>query len=332
MSKQASATRVGAFVVGAAVLTVAGILIFGRGDPFREQFKMVAFFESSVAGLDIGAPLRFRGVPVGTVSGIHAVWSSEEEAIRIPVELAFVSGSVRTPADLEAHEFPYMDTQELMERLIERGLRAELQQDSIVTGKLFVALDFYPDSPIRRLGGTELPEMPTTETGLDKLKREIEQLELRKLVDQAIEAIAAIERLATNPKIEQSLAKLMDLFDNTDQRLAPVLSSTEETLKELQSLVRSVDAEVKEVSAAAQKLIAGVDAQVEPLGATLQAALDEARATMGQAHGLMEDDSTLLYRVAKVLEELAAAARSVRVLADFLERHPEAILTGKEVR
>jgi paraquat-inducible protein B len=331
MAKHASPTRVGAFVVGAAALAVAGILTFGRGDMFRKQFKMIAFFESSVSGLDIGAPMRFRGVQVGSVSGIHAVWSSAEDVIRIPVELTFVGGTVRTPAN-QAHEFLDVDTEQMMERLIQRGLRAELRQDSLVTGKLFVALDFYPDVPIRRLGDSDLPEMPTAEAGLDKLRKEIEQLELGKLVDQAISAIAAIERLATNPKIEETLTKLMDLFDKTDQRFGPVLGSTQETLDELQALVRSVDAEVKQVSAAAQKLLASADAQVEPIGTRFQATIDEARETVGQVQGLVGGDSALHYRVVALLEEMAAAARSIRVLADFLERHPEAILTGKEVR
>ena len=170
MSKQASPTVVGAFVVGASILAVGGILTFGSGDIFKKENRFVAFFESSVAGLDIGAPVRFKGVEVGSVEKISAVWTQQED-IRIPVQLLLTEGTVESLEE----DRDRMGVDAFLEHLVQtRGLRAELRQDSFVTGKLFVALDFQPDMPIRRVGGSKLVEIPTVEGGLSKITKKLE--------------------------------------------------------------------------------------------------------------------------------------------------------------
>ena len=176
MAKKANPAVVGGFVVGAAALAVVGVLVFGKGDLFQEEFRYVAHFDSSVAGLDIGAPIRFKGVQVGSVSDVRAVWNVDQESIRIPVELTFVSGAIEAPSAAVAASLEETSPYEVMSRLIERGLRAELGQDSFVTGKLHVALEFYPGTEVRLLGGSSMPEIPTTEAGLAKLAKSLEEL------------------------------------------------------------------------------------------------------------------------------------------------------------
>ncbi len=167
MAKHANPTVVGGFVVGAVVLVVGGVITFGSGDWLRDEYQFVAYFDSSVSGLDIGAPIRYKGVQVGSVSGIKAAWHGSDQ-LRIPVALTIIQGSVEASKEKQSQ---FADPYEFMEHLIvNRGLKAELQQDSFVTGKLYVALDFKPDEPMRRLGGSELPEIPTTTAGMANAK------------------------------------------------------------------------------------------------------------------------------------------------------------------
>lgn len=382
MAKKANPAVVGGFVVGAAALAVVGVLVFGKGDLFQEEFRYVAHFDSSVAGLDIGAPIRFKGVQVGSVSDVRAVWNVDQESIRIPVELTFVSGAIEAPSAAVAASLEETSPYEVMSRLIERGLRAELGQDSFVTGKLHVALEFYPGTEVRLLGGSSMPEIPTTEAGLAKLAKSLEELPVGELLERANSTLAALESLLANPQIEEAVQNLNRLMASVEGEVQPLSESARATLEDLRSLLANVDGEVQPLAQAAQGtleelrsvlrqvdeelgplaestrttldqarefladadgqlagvsadlrvLLQDVDAQVEPLSASTVAALDEARGTLGRLNEVLGEGGALNYRTIGLLEELTEAARAVRLLAAFLERHPEAFLSGKQGR
>ena len=115
MSKKASPTLIGAFVVSATVLAAAGILIFGSGKFFADETEFVMYFNRSVRGLDVGAPVVFRGVPVGSVSDINAIWKPEIKDVRIPVHVVIRRGVIREGED-EREKF---DPNELISTLID---------------------------------------------------------------------------------------------------------------------------------------------------------------------------------------------------------------------
>jgi len=189
MSKHANPTLVGGFVVGAVALVVAGIAIFGNTNLFVPEFKYVAYFESSTTGLDVGAAVRFQGVQVGHVSRITAVWSGEEE-IQIPVQLTFTRESVRAPTRKLEAELERRGVRDVMDSMIERGLRATLVQDSFLTGKMHVALSFFPGSELRVVGGTRLPEMPTLKAGFAQRIEELPIDEMQKRANDFFKQMA----------------------------------------------------------------------------------------------------------------------------------------------
>src|SRR3989442_7853685 len=159
MARRANPALIGAFVVGALTLAVSGLVVFGGGRVFRNTKPLVAYFEESVKGLSIGAPVTFQGAKVGSVTDVRVVVDPETLTISTPVfcevdaaRLTEVGGG---PLALRA------DTTRTKE-LIKRGLRAQLEMQSLVTGQVGIALAFRPDTPLRLTGLTpDYLEMPT---------------------------------------------------------------------------------------------------------------------------------------------------------------------------
>ena len=164
MGSKINPTTIGAFVVGAIVLLIAGGLLFGGGKFFQEKLPYVLFFDSSVEGLNTGAPVVFRGVQVGQVTEISAIADPQTFDVRIKVQIELVRGVIQVGEEGQI----FKDQRKGLQGLIQKGARASLRMQSFVTGLLYVAVDFFPDTPIRLLGlDPTLPEIPTIPSDMD---------------------------------------------------------------------------------------------------------------------------------------------------------------------
>ena len=364
MGSKISPTMIGAFVVGAIVLVIAGVLLFGGGQFFQEKLPYVLFFDSSVEGLNTGAPVVFRGVQVGQVTAITALADPQTFDLRIKVNIELVRGVIKVGVE-QQH---FQDQHQALERLIQRGVRASLRMQSFVTGLLFVALDFHPDTPIRLLGlDPTVPELPTIPSDMDQLKSTVQQAmaELRKLPLEAIlnDVMAMLTRINTlleTPQLKQALVSLAAVMTDARQLLAhadtqvgvlaPKLAGTAEVASKTLETLRVTLVE-------AQKLVRDVDGQVAPLAGGAKETLTAARSALGQAQkslGTLTDaatpvlkqvdrtftgtaaltgpDSATLRDLAQTLKALEEAARAIRALANMLERNPETLIRGKTQR
>jgi paraquat-inducible protein B len=327
MSKPANKTLIGIFVVGAIALTVVAIVVLGSGKFFRKTFKAVCFFEGSVGGLDVGAPVVFNGVRIGGVTDVVLRYDTRDLTATIPVYIKIDPQRVKTvgprPTSFE----------ENLKLLIDRGLRARLESQSILTGQMQVALDFHPDRPARFVGiDTKYLEIPTIPTPLQELTRRIEQLPLEQIVKDIGSAVAGINRFVNSAEITKSLRSVSAAAEETKNLIGKLDAK-------IDPLVLNIEATVKD----AQKLLENIDRQVEPLGPSIQKASDSIEKTLKSAEaalhsaqkaidgveGTISEDSPLAYQLNKTLEEVSNLARSVRRLADYLERHPESVLRGK---
>src|SRR4029450_3146564 len=172
MGSKINPTTIGAFVVGAIVLLIAGGLLFGGGKFFQEKLPYVLFFDSSVEGLNVGAPVVFRGVQVGQVTAISAIADPQTFDVRIKVKIELVRGVIKVGADGQR----FQDQRQGVAGLIQKGARASLRMQSFVTALLYVALDFFPDPPIRLRGlDPTVPELPTIPSDMDQLKSTLQQ-------------------------------------------------------------------------------------------------------------------------------------------------------------
>ena len=304
MSKQANKTLIGAFVVGAVALTIAGVAIFGSGKLFTEVNKYVLYFDGSIKGLNVGAPVIFKGVKIGSVSNIKVrVEGKHLDNIRTPVFIEIESDRIaKSSADPELQKFiATAETGKVMEILVKRGMRAQLEVQSLVTGQLVVALDFHPDTPINLVGGDpKYMELPTIPSAMEEITKTIEELPLKDLVDKAMLTVEGIERLVNSPDLKGSISAL------------------HETLQNANKLVQNVDREVK-------PLISSVEQTSE----AASAALEQAEKSLALTENVLAEDSPTLNELNKALRDISAAARSISALADYLQRHPESLLRGK---
>ena len=347
MSKKASKTAIGGFVVGALALIVVGVLIFGSGKFLVKKQPYVMYFEGSVRGLNIGAPLVFRGVKIGSVTNIQLLANTDDLSFTIPV----FAETERRHFTLTGNETLDLSPRAQLEILVERGMRAQLIKQSMVTGQLIVELDFHPDKPAKLVAGDDqYLEIPTITSGMDDLVKQIEKAPIQEILSKVLSAVDGIEKAINSKEVKESLRSLEltvknlnKLVLNIDSRIEPLVSTVEETVKDYGKLARNVDRHVKPVLSGiakteghANKLVKNVDAQVTRLGSSIDetaksasAALAEATKTLNTIEGLTSEDSQMMYQITTTLKELSAAARSIRVWADYLERHPEALLRGK---
>ncbi|WP_454060961.1 MlaD family protein [Candidatus Nitrospira salsa] len=334
MSKRSNPTLIGAFVIGAIVLVVIGVLFFGSGKFFKDKLIYVLYFDDNLKGLSVGAPVTFRGTRIGAITDIKVVIDAQGESIRIPVFMALEEGAVEvvnTGPDTIMQEISEEKDRAFLGKMIEeRGLRAQLQMQSLVTGKLLVQLDFFPHSPIKLHTGLDdpFPEFPTISSSLSLLAHKLEDLPVQDLVATSLRAIQGLDQLLNSPDLKGLVAEsrilvkdLRDLTQVMNRDLMPVMTGLDDTIRDTQRLVRNIDSQIQPLTGSFQEV-----------AESARSSLIQTQETLSAIRGVAGKDSAFSYQLTSTLKELKAAARSIRTFADYLEQHPEALLRGKDGR
>jgi paraquat-inducible protein B len=257
---------------------------------FTEQIPYLVYFDGSVGGLRAGAPVEFRGIRVGTVSDVRLEIDPQNDTIRIPVTLQIQPQ--RFGGDQVAKQ--KQERYAMMAALVERGLRAQLQSANLLTGELMVDLDFHPKSPPAQLDRSGFyPQIPTVPAELEALQASVTGI---------------LNELAALP-----LPQLVDELRQVVQGVDTLVNSPD---------ARQTLASVNQVAARLDTLIGTLDQRLGPL-------FTQAQSTLAATDGLVGANAPLRYDLNALLKELTGAARSIRVFADYLERHPDALLRGK---
>ncbi len=259
---------------------------------FTEKVPYLAYFEGSVRGLHPGAPVEFRGIPVGKVTDVSLVLDPATASVRIPVTLDIQPQ--RVSASEEAARAAKVEPYAVLAALVKRGLRAQLKSGNLLTGELFVSLDFHPEAPPAELDFKgKYPLIPSVPTDIEALTasvtgvlQELASLPLKDLTNELRQTVQGVNTLVASPE-------------------------TQETVRGLNQSVQSL-----------QAILKSLDQQVTPM-------LTQARSTLSAAQGMVGSDSQLRYDLNSALHELSGAARSIRVFADYLARNPDALIRGK---
>ena len=328
MSKPANKTLLGIFVLGAIALLVIAIVVLGSGKFFRKTDKAVCFFEGSVGGLDVGAPVVFNGVRIGEVTGVVLRYDTRDLTATIPVYIEIDPQRMKTVGPRPTN------FGENLKLLIHHGLRARLELESIVTGKLQVSLGFYPDRPVKLVGADQrYPEIPTIPSTIQEITKKIEKLPLEQIFKDIGSAADGINRLVNSPEINKTLRSVSvaadeakDLIGKLDARIDPLVLNVEAAVKDARMLLQNIDRQVEPLGPSIQRASDGIDKTLK----SAEAALNSAQKAIDGVEGTISEDSPLVYQLNKTLEEVSNLARSIRHLADYLERHPESVLRGKE--
>jgi paraquat-inducible protein B len=320
MGKRISPTLVGAFVLGAVTLAVAAVVIFGSGRLFTPQHLFVLYFSSDVNGLKVGAPVKFRGVEIGSVTAVLLSLGTPRQnekarraadQYRIPVII-----DLETEKLIKRGAAASLDDPAQVAQAIKRGLRAQLNVESLVTGLLYVDLDFLPDTPANFYMGADspYPEIPTVPTRLEqaatmlsKMMAQLEKINFDELIRSLTSSSIAIATLANSPKIQNAIDSL---------NLA----------------ARSMG----QASASVNRLAASLDREIGPMGNDLRLTTEQVRATLKQTQETLAAVQTMLgpnsplnYQISQTLDQTSSAARSLRQLSDYLRRNPSSVVRGR---
>lgn len=329
MSKPINPVAIGGFTVGALALLLIAVFVFGGGRFLRaDKVRFVIFFESSLNGLEIGAPVKMQGVKVGEVTDIVLQFDPKTDKIYKPVVIEIDRDTLTGP---EGASFPRAltrkDREENRDRLVAAGFRARLEMQSLLTGLLFIDFDVHPDKPpvFTGLEYRELLEVPAIPTTADELRntaeevaRKINELPLEDIVQDLSASLREIKTFLSSEEMKKSTVALAHTLEETEtmvktinRDLGPLLVNTNNAMANTGALIKDL-----------QPIIANTDKTL--MAAT--AALDRTQDSMTKLGGAVGPESALQ----ETLEALRETARSVRNLTDYLERHPEAVLSGKQ--
>ena len=332
MSKPVNPYTIGAFLVGSFALIVSAILIFGGGQLLKNKSQYVIYFDSALNGLNIGAPVKLQGVQIGTVKEISIELDKNATRITKPVVIEIDSEMV---LDSGGHPFKMASSleqrQQNAKQLIDAGIKAQLQSQSLLTGLLYVEFNFYRNEPLHLTGLNykDLPELPAVPTTADQIKNtadelimKFRQLPIEDIVKDLAATLKEIREIATSDELKKNRVALAKTLSQTErlvaslnQNLSPLLVNMNGTVVDTRAMVQEFTHEMRPVLLSTEK--------------TLNAATDvlkESKQALGSVETLTATDAPLW----QSLESLRDAANSTKTLTDYLERHPDSIIYGKE--
>lgn len=311
MAKQANRMMIGGFVVLAVILMAASLVVFGSGKFFKKTQPYILYFQESVKGLNVGAPVLFQGVQVGSVTSIiiRADFEKLEAQIPVIIEIEPEKFQIGSGAARRTHRDPRKN----MALLIDKGFRAQLGVQSLITGQLLIELDFHPGTPVVLKGhDKDLIEIPTIPSVSERLAQALGDLDLKAIEKHLLSVLASVDRLVSSPDLTASLRAAKDtlqdarkLISRVERQVDPLASDLKQTVKEIGKVAREADGKVAELTTGLKK-------------------------TMSDARGVISPEAPLVVELENTLKELAATSRSIRELTDYLEQHPASLIRGKK--
>jgi len=325
MGKRINPATVGAFVLGGLGLILAAVVAFGSGNLFRTTHQFVIYFGGGgggINGLRVGALVKFKGVEIGQVKQIRL--RLEQEVSR---DTGKLRAQVRIPVIIEldqekilSHGGTTMDLSDphTIPNLIREALRAQLGSDSFVTGLLYVALDIEPNMPIQMVAppGSPLQEIPAIPTTLEQAQavavrifEKLDKVDFGAVFQQMTDMVNSIRQLTSSPGLREAVAN----SEKTRRQLERTLAGAQQTLSTMNSQVPPLSDSLQKTSVSAD------------------AAAKQARLTFGAVQTAIEPNSPVNYQVLQTLQDVSAAAHSIKELADYLQRNPSAIIRGRDI-
>jgi paraquat-inducible protein B len=321
MSTKANPTTIGLFIIVGLGLGVAGLLLFGSSRLFTPSIQCILYFDSSLNGLSEGAPVKYRGVTIGSVERVMIYYNQATNDIAMPVIIEIREDLVRKR---------WVDPKSLREFIdfeaeVRGGLRATLETESLVTGVLYVSLEILkdPPPPVYHQLEPHYPEIPTRPTHIQQFMRNLAQLDLAGLAERLQSLVAQIELSVSGLKLGEISDGVTALLTSLDR----VASSPE-----LTNAMVALQATLEQYRLLAEKLHGRVDPLADSITNSLAqagSALAQIQSGMQNLRDLLAPDSSLRNDLTIALEQLGAAARSISELAEFLENHPNALITGR---
>ena len=318
-------TAVGGFVLGGLALGVAAILVFGGTRLFAKRLEAVVYFQDSVAGLAVGAPVTLRGVRIGSVRAMKVYLKLPDLTPVIPVYLDIAPGQVSWTRDRKG------DGMGELELAIKAGLRAQLATQSLVTGQLAVNLDFHPDKPATVTNVDDgVQEIPAIPSDLEHIKNEIAGLDLPDLADKARVALNGITQVMG--ELNGRIGPIVATAQSTADAARVALETTTEAIRGLQRDANRTLADIDRLAVSGQGQLASVGKDTHQVLASVDRTMTQAEKVIGSLNDILAARSPIRGDLEAAVRDLAASASSLRNFSREVERNPSAILLGRPSR
>jgi paraquat-inducible protein B len=310
--------KAGLFTLGALVLFAAALALLGGRSFLQTEEEYFLYFEGSVAGLNVGAPVVFRGVPLGKVVSISLV-NNQEETVTISVGIDIFETRIMQ-LNRNGHVSDIL-RDEMIQNMVRQGLRARIAMTSLLTGQARVELDFFPATRPRYQSSDRAREIPTLSSPLDMFSRALANINIDEIARSLLLALQGFNDIIRSEEMRGSLKGLK----TAAEAAAELAASAPELGEGLRRMMSRVDA------AAAQ-----LEREIPALGRALETALAGFDKAMGRAEQafaagsrMMAPDAVVVRELRDAVKEFSEAAKAVRSLAKSLERNPESLLRGR---
>jgi paraquat-inducible protein B len=325
---------IGGFVVIAVILLAASLVVFGSGKFFKKTNKYVLYFDGSIKGLNVRAPVLFQGVQIGSVVSITLNVDPKEVKTNIPVVVEIEPDRFMVAGEVQR---TFEDRQKATKKLVEMGLRAVLTSQSFITGQLMIECDFYPDTPVKlKKINKEYPEFPTIPSTTERLAQTLQKLDLEGMKNSLENTLAGVDRFVNNPDLtagvrvlKDTLEKLRLVVKKVDGKIDPLADNLVGTIRDARKLVNNVDRQVDPLAQNMGNTVYDFGQLARDADARLGSLPGSLGKTLVAARGLISEDAPLIVELENTLREISDAARWIRQLANTLDQRPEALIQGK---
>lgn len=309
---------IGAFIVGAIVLIFVALLFFSGGRFFSEKEKVIMYFEGSVQGLQIGAPVKLKGVELGQITDIQINFQNDNKTIVNAVTADLAIKRINSKGARITSEF--------FDEAIKNGLRAQLNFQSFLTGLLYVELDFYPDSQVKLYGlQHDYRELPTVATQFEELSKSFAEMDIKGIARHIDEFAIELGKIVKSGEIQTTIKNMNEAAvsikktsENVNVKMTQLSQNIEKTRTEIDKLLAELNAQTPEVAKALNKSLQD-----------LSYSLEQVNKTAASIEGSVSEDSPLINNLNSTLNEISRSAQTFRNLTETLEQQPESVLRGK---
>ncbi len=326
MSQKANPTLIGAFVFGAIIIGIGAILFFGSANLFAKKQLFETYFNQSVNGLGVGSNVKYKGVTVGKVTKVQLKFQGTGEAPIVKVLYEINTDNLLNKYGLTID----LGDRKVHDRAVANGFRAKLDFESLISGQLFIALDFYKDTTSPELhteGNPDVFEIPPQPSDIDAILADLTKAignigsvdfsslakDLQAVLKSAREGIDAMHLDQLGNSLDKAASSISNLADGPQVKTA--LSSARESFDQLTVTLKNLNPAV---------------ADLKPTLDQAKAALTNLQKSTAELNLLLKPDSTLRYQLDSSLSEISAAAASIQQLSDFLQRNPNSLIFGRK--
>ena len=323
MSKKINTTTIGLFIVTGVALGVSGLLLFSSSKLFSRTHECILYFDDTLNGLSEGAPVKYRGVTIGSVKRVMVRFNQASNDYAMPVIIELDEDLLQERMGDDSMDVFSVSSLDLR---IREGLRASLQSESLVTGVLYIGLrpNLNAAPPVFHQLEKLYPELPTEPTQIQQLMSNLASLDIKSIEKNLNALLTKLDTAVGGLRLEEITTGVTNLVHSVDR-----LVSSPEITNNLATLKTTLD----QYRLLGEKL----NNRIDPLADSVTNSLAEADRALAQFRGaaqnlriLLAPDAPLPNDLGRTLHQLSGAVQSLSVLLDFLKQHPNALITGRE--